>query len=253
MKLKKKITIITPTFNSSKTILTNLKSAKSQKYKNFEHLIIDNNSNDNTKNLVKKENNKKIRIISEKDNGIYDAINKGIKLAKGEIISILHSDDVYYNDQTLSKVAKAFEDNKVDIVYGNLLYVSKNNLDKIIRFWKSNNYSKGKFSKGWSPPHSAFFIKRKIHKKFGFYKTTIGNPADIELMYRFLEKKKIKNIYNEEILIKMRYGGKSNKSMTEVFRQNIKILYFLNINNPFKFIKYVYFKLLDRSLQFIRK
>lgn len=253
MKLKKKITIITPTFNSSKTILTNLKSVKNQKYKNFEHLIIDKNSNDGTKYLVKKENNKKTRIISEKDNGIYDAINKGIKLAKGEIISILHSDDVYYNDQTLLKVVKAFEGNKVDIVYGNLLYVNKSNLDKIIRFWKSNNYSRGKFSKGWSPPHPAFFVTRKMYEKFGFYNTTIGNPADIELMYRFLEKKKIKNIYIDEIFIKMRYGGKSNNSMIEVLRQNIKILHFLNINNPFKFFKYVYFKFLDRLFQFIRR
>ena len=253
MKLKKKITIITPTFNSSKTILTNLKSVKNQKYKNFEHLIIDKNSNDGTKNLVKKENNKKTRIISEKDNGIYDAINKGIKLAKGEIISILHSDDVYYSDQTLLKVVKAFEGNKVDIVYGNLLYVNKSNLDKIIRFWKSNNYSKGKFSKGWSPPHPAFFVKRKMYEKFGFYNTAIGNPADIELMYRFLEKKKIKNIYIDEIFIKMRYGGKSNNSMIEVLRQNIKILYFLKINNPYKFFKYVYFKFLDRLFQFIRR
>ena len=190
MKLKKKITIITPTFNSSKTILTNLKSVKNQKYKNFEHLIIDKNSNDGTKNLVKKENNKKIRIISEKDNGIYDAINKGIKLAKGEIISILHSDDVYYSDQTLLKVVKAFEGNKVDIVYGNLLYVNKSNLDKIIRFWKSNNYSKGKFSKGWSPPHPAFFVTRKMYEKFGFYNTTIGNPPYVPrgLCWKFFQR-----------------------------------------------------------------
>ena len=253
MKLEKKITIITPTFNSSKTILSNLKSVKNQKFKNFEHLIIDNDSKDETLKLVKKKINKKTRIITEKDNGIYDAINKGIKISKGEIICILHSDDIFYNNSVLSKVVKAFTKNKVDIVYGNLQYVSKDNLNKVIRFWKSSIYSKGKFSKGWSPPHPAFFIKRKIYKKFGLYKTKIGNPADIELMYRLLEIKKVKNIYINKILVKMRYGGKSNSSIKEIFKQNIKTLDFLNINNPLKIIKFLYFKLVDRSLQFIKK
>ena len=130
--MKKKITVITPTFNSANTILANLTSVKNQKYKNLEHIIIDNKSDDNTLNLIKKYNDKRIKIVSEKDNGIYDAINKGIKLAKGEIISILHSDDKYYNNLTLSNIINSFEDKSVDIIYGDLLYVRKNNYNKII-------------------------------------------------------------------------------------------------------------------------
>tara|TARA_B110000238_G_C16123827_1_gene438317 strand:+ start:1183 stop:1944 length:762 start_codon:yes stop_codon:yes gene_type:complete len=249
--LKNKITIITPTYNSAKTILTNITSVKNQKYQNFEHIIVDNNSNDQTLNLIKKNINKNIRIITEKDKGIYDAINKGIKLAQGEIISILHSDDIYYDNETLSKVVESFGKKNTDIVYGDLLYVSKYDLNNVIRYWKSGKFRQGLFMLGWSPPHPSFFIKKKIHNKFGYYNIKIGNPADIELMYRFLELKKVNSKYINKVLIKMRYGGKSNNSIIEIFRQNVRILNFLHLRSPFKIIKFIYFKILDRMLQLI--
>ncbi|MDC6479629.1 glycosyltransferase family 2 protein [Candidatus Pelagibacter sp.] len=249
--MKKKITVITPTFNSANTILANLASVKNQKYKNLEHIIIDNKSVDGTLNLIKKQNDNRIKIVSEQDNGIYDAINKGIKLAKGEIISILHSDDEYYNNHTLLNVINNFEDRNIDIIYGDLLYTKKNNLNKIIRYWKSTNYIQGMFFKGWSPPHPSFFVKKKIYQKFGLYSTKIGNPADIELMYRFLELKKVNNKYINKILIKMRYGGKSNKNFFEILKQNFQILNFLNLKNPISVIKFIYFKFINRALQFI--
>ena len=249
--MKKKITVITPTFNSANTILANLASVKNQKYKNLEHIIIDNKSVDGTLNLIKKQNDNRIKIVSEQDNGIYDAINKGIKLAKGEIISILHSDDKYYNNHTLLNIINNFKDRNIDIIYGNLLYTKKNNLNKIIRYWKSTNYIQGMFFKGWSPPHPSFFVKKKIYQKFGLYSTKIGNPADIELMYRFLELKKVNNKYINKILIKMRYGGKSNKNFFEILKQNFQILNFLNLKNPISVIKFIYFKFINRALQFI--
>ena len=249
--MKKKITVITPTFNSANTILANLASVKNQKYKNLEHIIIDNKSVDGTLNLIKKQNDNRIKIVSEQDNGIYDAINKGIKLAKGEIISILHSDDKYYNNHTLLNIINNFKDRNIDIIYGNLLYTKKNNLNKIIRYWKSTNYIQGMFFKGWSPPHPSFFVKKKIYQKFGLYSTKIGNPADIELMYRFLELKKVDNKYINKILIKMRYGGKSNKNFFEILKQNFQILNFLNLKNPISVIKFIYFKFINRALQFI--
>ena len=164
--MKKKITVITPTFNSANTILANLASVKNQKYKNLEHIIIDNKSVDGTLNLIKKQNDKRIKIVSEQDNGIYDAINKGIKLAKGEIISILHSDDKYYNNHTLLNIINNFEDRNIDIIYGDLLYTKKNNLNKIIRYWKSTNYIEEiYFLKDGHPPHPSFFVKKKIYQK----------------------------------------------------------------------------------------
>ena len=203
--------------------------------------------------MIKKKNHKNIKIVTEKDNGIYDAINKGIKLAKGEIISILHSDDIYYDNQTLLRVVEIFDKKNTDIVYGDLLYVSKNNLNKITRYWKSNEFSQHLFEKGWSPPHPSFFVKKKIHNKFGYYNTKIGNPADIELMYKFLELKKVNSKHISKILIKMRYGGKSNNNIIEIINQNIEILKFLNLKSPLKIIKFIYFKIIDRILQFVRK
>lgn len=251
--MKNKVTIITPTSNSAGTIIENLTSVKNQNYDNWEQIIIDNKSSDETLELIKKNSSNKIRIISEKDNGIYDAINKGINLAEGEIISILHSDDVYFSNNILSQVIQAFSLNDVDIVYGNLLYVSKNNLKKVIRYWRSRDFKNGIFSKGWSPPHPTFFVKKKIHDNFGYYNPKLGNPADIELMYRFLEEKKVKSKYLNEILIKMRYGGKSNSSLIQIVLQNLQILKILKLKNPLNILKFIYFKTIDRALQLINK
>ena len=186
-----KITIITPTKNSERTILSNIKSVQNQTYKNFEHLIIDSISTDKTLKIIKKFSFKNLKIISEKDDGIYHAINKGINKSSGNIIAILHSDDFFYKKTILKKIKDTFEKYRVDAVYGDLIYVGKMNKKKIIRYWKSNEYKEGLFSKGWAPPHPSFFLKRSIYKKYGTYLTKHENSSDFELMYRLLEKKKI--------------------------------------------------------------
>lgn len=252
--MKKKISIITPTFNSSKTIKGNLKSVLEQSYKHWEQIIVDNKSTDKTLSFIKSSSNKKIKIISEKDRGIYDAINKGIKASRGEIIAVLHSDDVYYDRNVLSDVIKKFTNTNTDIVYGDLIYVKKNNLKKIVRYWKTPNFYKRDFLKGWSPPHPSFFVKKKTHNLYGLYKTKIGNPADLDLMYRFMEKKKVKSEYIDKILVRMRYGGKSNESFKQIFRQNIQILDILEIKfNIIKILKFVSFKIINRFKQIIYK
>ena len=185
-----KITIITPTFNSERTIAYNLESVKNQDYKNYEHLIIDNKSSDRTKEIVNKNINEKIKFFSEKDKGIYDAINKGIKVSNGEIISILHSDDFFFNNKVLSTLNILFNKHKEDIIYGDLIYVKKNNPNQILRKWISNKFENSIFEKGWSPPHPSFFVKKGIFTRHGNYNQQIGNSADVELMYRFLQKKK---------------------------------------------------------------
>ena len=125
--------------------------------------------------------------------------------------------------------------------------------NKTLRYWKSNKYEFGLFDKGWSPPHPAFFIKKEIHDKLGLYKNNIGNSADIELMYRMLEKHKISNQYLNKILVKMRYGGKSNNSLFQIFRQNLQILKFLNLKNPFQICLFIYLKIKNRISQFFKK
>ena len=227
------ISIIICTFNSHKTISDTIKSIKKQNYKNYEIVIIDNNSHDNTLKIIKNFKIKNLKIISVINVGLYEAINIGIKKAKGKIISILHSDDFYYNKDVLSSVVKGFRLSNALIVYGDLLYVSQFNKKKILRYWKSNKYEKGLFRKGWSPPHPTFFCQKKAYRIGKLYNPIFGNSADIELMYRYLELLNYSSYHIKKILIVMRYGGVSNNSLKKIFLQNILVLKFLKIqNNP---------------------
>jgi glycosyltransferase len=249
-----KTSIIIPTFNSSETIQDTINSIIFQKYKNYEVIIIDNISKDKTIDIIKKNKLKNIKFIIKKDKGIYDAINKGIKLSTGKIISILHSDDVYYDDKVLEKVVKSFIMYKTKIIYGNLLYVKKKNLNSVIRFWKPKSFIKGNFLKGWHPPHPSFFVKKELFNKYGFYKTNIGNSADVELMYRFLETNDICNAYINYIFVKMRYGGISNKRFSSILKQNIQIIKFLGLNKDYyKIAFFLIFKIINRLKQFLIK
>ena len=254
MNNKLKISIITPTNNSAITISENLNSIFKQSYTNWELIIVDNLSTDRTLSIIKKKNKKKVKILSEKDNGIYDAINKGIKLASGDIISILHSDDFYYNSSVLLNVVNTFNQSKVDSVYGNLIYVKKHNINKILRFWRSRQFEKGDFYKGWSPAHPSFFVKKILYKKIGLYKINLGNSSDFELMYRYLEKHNIKSKYINKTFVTMRYGGSSNKSLFNIFNQNLTIINILNIKyKPIKLITFMYAKIVNRLMQFIKR
>ena len=246
-----KISIIVPCFNSEKTILSNLLSISSQDYKNYEVIIVDNVSNDQTINLVKKFNFKNLKIISEKDNGIYDAFNKGISVSTGEVISHLNSDDFYCHSFVLRKVIESFSEN-IDAVYGNLIYVKENNIKTKTRYWKSSVFEKGSFFKGWSPPHPSFFFKKYLFEKYGKYNLDLGIPADIVFMYNLLEKKKIKSKYININLVIMREGGRSNQSLKQIILQNKTLLRsFGIINNPLKIIIFLFFKFLNRSKQII--
>ena len=254
MKNNLKISIITPTFNSEKTIIDNLQSVANQNYSNWEHIIIDNLSDDKTLSIIAKRKSSKIRIFTKKDKGIYDAINKGISLARGDVISILNSDDFFYSDKVLSQVINCFNANNANVIYGDLIYVRKDTKNDLLRYWKSNDFYKNSFIKGWSPPHPSFFVKKEIYKKFGNYNINLGNCADFELMFRLLEKNNIKSFYVNKIFVTMRTGGSSNKNLLTIIRQNLKILQILNIKyEPIKLIIFLYSKFIERFIQFIRK
>ena len=247
-----KISIIIPTFNSSETIQETINSVILQNFKNYEIIIVDNNSKDKTIEIIKNNRLIDVKFIIEKDNGVYDAINKGIKLSTGKIISLLHSDDIYYDNKVLDNVVTAFATYETNIVYGDLLYVKKNNIDSVLRFWKPKSFIKGSFLKGWHPPHPSFFVQKELFIKYGFYKTTIGNSADVELMYRFLEINNIYSTYINYIFVKMRYGGKSNKKFNAILKQNIEIIKFLGINNNYyKIFFFFIHKLINRLKQFL--
>ncbi len=248
------ISIIIPTLNCSRTIQNNLDSIKRQSYLNYQIIVVDNNSSDNTIDLIKKNNFKNIKIIIERDNGIYDAINKGISNSTGEIISVLHGDDFYNHNNVLNNIVEAFKKKDVEIVYGDLVYVKYKDIDSILRYWKPGVFKSNKFLKGWHPPHPSFFAKTKLFYSYGFYKTEIGNSADVELMYRFLQIFKINFYYLNETLVRMRHGGKSNKSILGVIRQNLEIIKFLDINrNLYRIMIFFSYKFFDRLKQFVIK
>jgi glycosyltransferase involved in cell wall biosynthesis len=217
-----KVSIITVCFNSQDTISDAIKSVLDQDYKNIEYIIIDGKSSDNTLSEIKKFPDKISRIVSEKDKGMYFALNKGIELSTGDIIGILHSDDFFENNHVISEVVRLFQDKDCEAIYGDIQYVSKSNPGKITRSWISGKYKHGLFLKGWMPPHPAFFVKKNIYEKFGLFNTSLKFAADYELMLRFIHKHKIKLSYLPKILVKMRVGGKSNKSIINRIKANIE-------------------------------
>ncbi len=249
------VSIIIPTLNSEKTIETNIDSIINQTFKDFEVIVVDNNSTDKTIEIIKRKNIPNIKFIVEKDKGIFDAINKGIKLSKNKLISVLHSDDLYFDKNVLQNVINSFkEDLNIDVIYGDLIYVKKNNLDCILRYWKPGRFLKNSFFKGWHPPHPSFFAKKILFDNYGYYDLINGNSADVELMFRFLEINRVKAKYINKILVKMRYGGASNKNISSIIEQNIKIFKFLKINkNFYKILIFVLFKFFNRLKQFVIK
>jgi glycosyltransferase involved in cell wall biosynthesis len=215
-----KISIITVSYNSSATIRDTIESVLSQNYPDFEYILVDGNSSDNTLEIIRSYENKHIRWISEPDKGIYDAMNKGLKMATGDVIGILNSDDFYTNSDVLTKVAQAFQTEQVDSVYSDLAYVDEHDTNKMIRYWKSGKYKEGSFLTGWMPPHPTFFVKREVYQRYNPFDVRLKSAADYELMLRFIHKFKISVAYIPEILVKMRAGGKSNASLRNRLRAN---------------------------------
>ncbi|HEY8784073.1 MAG TPA: glycosyltransferase family 2 protein [Mucilaginibacter sp.] len=215
-----KISLITVAFNAESTIDRCIQSVIAQSFKNFEYIIIDGGSTDKTIQIINKYINHVNIFESGPDAGIYDAMNKGIKLAGGDIIGMLNADDFFTDSNILSTVAGAFKQQKADIVYGDLDFVDTQ--DNIVRRWRSGEYTRGKFNWGWMPPHPTFYCKRELFLQFGFYSLEYGTAADYELMLRFMHRRDIKAFYIKKILIGMKIGGISNKS----FGNRVNSLFF---------------------------
>jgi glycosyltransferase len=212
-----KISIITATYNNEATINCALDSVAMQDYLDLEHLIIDGASTDNTLSIIRAHHNKNIRIISEPDEGIYFALNKGIEKANGEIIGFLHSDDLFESPSVIRKIVEEFNVGSIDAVYGDLVYVKKSNVNEIIRFWRAGPYKIALLKMGWMPPHPTFYTKKSIYKRFGGFDLRYNISADYDLMLRFLFKGMIRVAYIPEVLVRMRLGGISNRSFKNIF------------------------------------
>lgn len=225
------VSIITGTYNSAKFVSDCVQSVNNQDYPAIEHVIIDGASKDQTVPVIKSMPNRVSTLVSEKDDGIYDAMNKGLRLAKGEILGILNSDDFYNTNEIISNIVNAFEDPTIDCVYGDLLYVHQENTNKIVRKWVTGNYSKNSFKKGWHPAHPSFFVRKSVYDKYGYFDLKFGLAADFELMLRFLEKYKIKSTYLPIPMVRMRLGGATNKSIKNILKGNQECIAAFKNNN----------------------
>lgn len=248
-----KFSIITVCFNSESTLETTIQSVISQTYKNIEYIIVDGNSKDNTISIIKQYNSNVTKWISEPDKGLYDAMNKGVSMATGDVIGLINSDDLFCDNRAIDKVVSVFNKNpNLQSVYADLFYVSQDNTNKIIRHWKTGEYKR--FNKGWHPAHPTFYVKREVYLKYGLFDLNFKLAADFEIMLRFLEKHKISTIYLKEPLVKMRLGGETNKSLSNILEQNKECLKAFEKNN-LKVSKVLYplNRLFPKLQQFVNK
>lgn len=247
-----KISIITVAYNSAKTIRDTLESVCTQDHKNIEHIVVDGKSTDNTLDIVQCFPHV-AKLVSEQDKGLYDAMNKGIKLATGEVIGILNSDDMYANRQVLSKVAALFLNKNASTVYGDLQYVDASDVTKVLRTWRAGRFKRSDFYYGWMPPHPTFFVRKSIYDKVGLFDTSLRSASDYELILRILFRYGYKADYIPEIMVKMRAGGKSNASLRHrvLANREDRAAWKLNDLNPYFFT--LYLKPLRKIFQFLIK
>lgn len=249
----KKISIITASFRSESTILDTLRSVNRQTYENIEQIIVDGASKDRTLEIVQSEGERVAHVLSERDSGIYDAYNKGLALANGEIIGFLNSDDFYCAENVIEKVVAAFEDESVEACYGDLVYVDRDKTEKITRHWKSRPYSEGIFKNAFVPAHPTLFLRKSVYEKAGGFNLTYRLAADYEFMLRIFHQFNIKSVYIPEILVKMRTGGATGESLDSIKRQNKEIFNALEQHDVrYSKANFLLRKIGDRVLQRVR-
>lgn len=220
-----KISIITVVFNNRNTVKSAIESVLAQLYPNIEYIIIDGASTDGTLDVIKEYGSAIHQVVSEQDAGIYDAMNKGIKLCTGDVIGILNSDDVYENNQVVSTVMEAFSsDYDLALVYGDLVYVKSDDLNQVVRKWTSESYYSDFFEDGHVPPHPSLFIKKTVYQEVGLFDLNMRLAADYEFMLRLFKLHQFKSKYINRLFVRMRLGGATNVSMKNIINGNLEIL-----------------------------
>ena len=248
-----KISIITVIYNSELTIRDTFDSVLAQTYSDIEYIVVDGFSNDNTVDIIKEYEPKfkgRMHWISEPDKGLYDAMNKGISMATGDVIGIINSDDLFCDKFAIEKIMKVFEENALlDSVYADLYYVSQNNTSKIIRRWTTGKQKS--FKNGWHPAHPTLYIKKEVYNNYGSFNLDFKLAADFEIMLRFIEKDKITTYYLREAFVKMRLGGETNKSLKNIYLQNVECIKAFRSNGlKVNILLYPLFRILPKLLQF---
>lgn len=214
-----KLSIITAVYNREATVAQAIASVQAQTYPDVEHLVIDGASTDGTLSVIKRARHARMRVVSEPDGGIYDALNKGIALAVGDVVGLMHSDDFFAHDRVLERVAAALNIPGVLAVYGDLDYISAADETRVVRRWRSGAYSARKLRRGWMPPHPALFLRREVFDRHGVYDTSYRIAADYDAVLRYFSHEDLRPVYIPEVLVKMRLGGESNKSLRKLLRK----------------------------------
>lgn len=248
-----KITIVTPSFNCEATVLDCVDSVRSQNYRDWEHWIVDGGSTDGTLDVIRDNEHDRLRWVSEIDDGIYDAMNKGIARASGDVIGILNADDLYEGKNVLTAAAECFTDGSVDACFADLVFVDQNDKGRIVRYWKSSPYKKGNFLKGWMLPHPTLFVRKEIYNTFGVFDPKYRIGGDWDLLLRFFEKHRIRSKYVPEIWVRMRSGGASSRDFRSVFANNLENLAAFWRNGLFPRWYYPFYRVFHRVRQLGRK
>jgi glycosyltransferase involved in cell wall biosynthesis len=248
-----KISIITVCYNSASTLESTILSVKNQTYSNIEYIIVDGGSRDNSLDIIQKNEpgfKGSYHWLSEPDKGLYDAMNKGIKLATGEVIGLINSDDLFCDEKAIEKVMTVFNDSpKLEAVFADLYYVSQNDTENIVRKWITGKQRL--FNTGWHPAHPTLYLKKEVYEKFGYFNLDFKLAADFEIMLRFFDKYKISSIYLAETFVKMRLGGVSNKSIKNIYNQNLECLKAFDVNGlRVNKLLYPFSRVLPKLLQF---
>lgn len=245
------ISVITVSYNSAMTIADTVRSVARQTYQDIEHLVIDGQSSDDTVRVVEANRHPGLILSSETDNGIYDAMNKGLSRATGEVIGFLNSDDFYADATVLQKVADVFQDESVEACYADLVYVTPDN-SRVARYWKSKPFVRGDFAKGWCPAHPTFYIRKSALQRLGMFDQSFKLAADVEFMMRYLESGVIKSIYIPQTFVRMRLGGMTNQSWVNVWKQNKEIFLALQKNGiSFSMTTFCVRKIISRTWQYV--
>lgn len=225
-----KVSVVTAVFNAEKTIAQAIDSVLSQNYPAVESVVIDGASRDATLSILESYRPRLGKLISEPDDGIYDALNKGIRCATGDVVGFLHADDLFEDEGVLGKVAAVFEDPSIDAIYGDLVYVRYDDVAQIIRYWKSGQYNQAALARGWMPPHPTFYVRRAVYERLGGFDRRYQIAADYDTVLRFLAVGKIRAAYIPEVLVRMRVGGVSNRSLRTILRKSREDLRVLRSN-----------------------
>lgn len=248
-----KVSVITVCYNAVAQIEETIRSVMVQDHADIEHIVIDGGSTDGTQEKVKRYAECIAHFVSEKDNGVYDAMNKGLRLATGEVVAFVNAGDMIATRNTVGYMVRAFGERDADVIYGDALMVDPDDITKVRRFWKGGAYRRENFRKGWMPPHLGTYIRKSAYDRFGHFNTELKVSADYELMFRFLYKNHSKARYVPKVLVRFRLGGVSNRSLGHIWRANVEVYKAWRMNGERVSPLIVLRKPLGKLLQLVRR